>query len=881
MANEDLLVGKCPNCGYALRYDPNANSVECNACDSWVNVSDLKEPNRNVASPLMVNSSYSGVVASDLVAKIDNTGAILAYLDNFFENYSWEEYIYQTTIEIEDVRSFVDNSKIKFANDPSIWGLEFKSYLVPVTKKIEGLSTISKNIASLYFENDGTEAYPEYDIYTRVIKSLLASKERIIKILELDINNAKKYGGSDDLVNSLNDQLAELKTSFESIVVSEAITDTPDLQKIINERNEKLEQKYAERGIDVKALYKSAVAQYGFSDDKSSCLTLFKRIADYKDSKSYINKINSYFNFNGQLYVIAGRTFTFGDFKKKVNTYQKKSVKEMVGGLDNSVEEKVGLDLYEVIDGEITLEPMIESVLYVICVYGENLYVELYDNKAKEYQLVAFNINDKTKEVLDRCSNSKDLLYLDMDGTSSFWFTMDKTKFFIKKKLIHKIDDTLVKSGCGAKPVATKNLMYNNFSVILVDMEANEASTIIDATVDIHEVYQDKIFYSYSYSEVKDDIITKFYVYDINSNSKDEVLDENCIIHAVNKDRIVYTTFNQSCTAENVDLHVYDMISDSDRLIESNVYEFFDIINNKIYYTVGNAEYSSLLSVNFDGTERTEILANVENIFAVQAGWMYVTKGRGYNKALIKISTDGKRRVTLCTLFKKVVKIANGNLYYIDIYDNLCTVRIDGKNNRIIARNLDPNSKVIVDSERLYYAQKELKEFNDNNKPIYTKSLYSLDLNGHNIVKHEFAIEDFKNYDENNIYIHKKETVSVKVGTPDKKGHYQYTVKDYNITKYVLFNKVTDAHDLVLTLGLPTKKAVENPGCLGFGKKTIDYTYEIIPVKYIRKRTDIATQGEAYNEQASSNIEKPQTKNNNGCSSNGCSSLGSGCAPKK
>ena len=130
-------------------------------------------------------------------------------------------------------------------------------------------------------------------------------------------------------------------------------------------------------------------------------------------------------------------------------------------------------------------------------------------------------------------------------------------------------------------------------------------------------------------------------VCDIDSGEKTKVLDENCVIHAVHEDKVVYSLFEPN--AYNLTIRSYDLSNGVDTLLEENIYDFFGIVEGKVYYTIGNEDYQPLYSINFDGSGRTEILRNVEKICEVKAGWMFALKSYGRNKALYKISTDGKK----------------------------------------------------------------------------------------------------------------------------------------------------------------------------------------------------------------------------------------------
>ena len=314
-------------------------------------------------------------------------------------------------------------------------------------------------------------------------------------------------------------------------------------------------------------------------------------------------------------------------------------------------------------------------------------------------------------------------------------------------------------------------------------------------------------------------------VCDIAQVTVTKVLDEDCEIHQVYENRIVYTLWVPN--DYNEDLHVYNMDTGEDILIEKNIREFNRIIDGMLYYTIGNAEFEPLVRNNFEGTQREQVMLNIKNIEKVRAGWFYVTKGYGYNKALVKIRTDGKVRIPICTAIKEINRFEGNYIYYTDAFNCLRVVRVDGKENRIIAEKV---STVFPAKDGLYYCREE--KVGDRESAL---SLYMMDRNGMNIRKIVFNVDKVQNDDiDNSIYYSKAENVRFKVYKPGKesKALYQF----FKLTKFYKFKKASafegaSEPELILTLGLP--KQEKATGCLAKFKK--NFIIEEAPIVHSYK----------------------------------------------
>ena len=239
------------------------------------------------------------------------------------------------------------------------------------------------------------------------------------------------------------------------------------------------------------------------------------------------------------------------------------------------------------------------------------------------------------------------------------------------------------------------------------------------------------------------------------------------------------------------------------------------------------------------------------------------------------MTLDGKKRVIICTLLNKFIDMIDNLIYYIDAKNNLRIVRNDGTKNRVICDNIDSDGTVIVDRFNIYFLRREVKEYEDDDReePIYTNSLYSIDVNGRNLDKAEFNVDDIKPFNDDSFFVFKHDTARFKIGAPIGKEDYQYSYKDFNRTRYFLYDKKSRTLECVLTIGNPRKTTVhtDKKGCKKASDR--DYTYEEIPVKYSLIRDDVDESLNVKEEAPSpqpiqeQEAKKAKTKkNNSGCS---------------
>ncbi len=837
-----LLTAKC-SCKCKLAFNDDDKEVKCPYCGTKHSVAELLAAK--------ANASAVAPVASAAIMGFDNPESGVVFIENFFETYDWTEYKESDEIVLKDIAEVVQNNKIKNGAVAQSWYLDFKSTAVPVLKKFEGLDEKATEMGKNYNPEDDSNSFASFDVYRKVTNALINNKDAIIKQLTAAIKYASKYNLDQAMIAEMRAELADITSKLDALKEIKEINQVPAYlaaQKVIDEQKAKV---FAEKGIDAKSVYEQAVLLFNAdSANKSTALKMFESIRGYGDSAKYIKKINKYFgyfnemyNFGGKFYMFKLENFTLpalnvANLGKKKGK-DKKAKDQPAEAQETSVK---ALSLYEIVDGICEAKPLLKGIEQVIDHYGNKLYY-FKQNQGIFY----FDLATKEEVCVDAGKSS------DYKNGKNFEIklVLDGKAIAVKKKL-----KPIEKKGCALfkKGKKEEDKLLNNFSLILVDLMTATTKVAIPEMVDIALPYDKEMFYIFaerlqkapkkkkknvvSALEEEPDFKTNLMVCDLNTLECKSILGEDCDIHDVVDGKIIYSLWKPN--KYNKDLHVYDIATAEDILIEDNIYNFFKVINGKIYYTIGNVDYRPLVCKDIDGTNRKEIMRNVENIVAVKAGWLYVLKGSGLNIIVVKVSADGEKRIVICTQLKKVVKVTSTHIYYVDIWNNMRVVRTDGQEDKVIADSV--GKFFVVADDCIYYTRTEAVSNGES-----ALSLYKMDKDGNNARKLVFNIQSVKDYDENRLFYKKAENVRFKVTVPVGKGKTEEHYENHFVKRYFEFDKVAESSKIVLTIGLPKGKNTFKAGC--FGKKaTADVIYEEAPAKCGFKYKGLAAVGEVEEE---------------------------------
>jgi len=812
-----LQVGYCPNCSTPINYCLKDGSVECPGCEQNIQVSTLmKRPSGDVKK----DDADMKELLND-IRSMEGVDDAVVFLKNYFDNYDWEGYAESSIVLIPEIEAMVKSVKVKSGSKPAVWSLDFDSVSVPLLKKIDALTALEDKMSAVYSDMDNTDLMDLFDTYKAIVRNLVVNKDVYLKRLASAVENAQSLGLENIKVKAMNDTLASIVKVLDAM---KEVKDIYDVAALDNARKELDKKKVAElkaKGIDADAVYAQAMealnkGRVGWS----KALDLFISIRGYKDSVKHIRKIDRFYVFNKEIIFVSEKPFVLVKREAVVApvdaSAKGKKDKKKEGLAD---EEFTGetFELFPIVDQEPAGTAMIKKITDLICVHA----TELFYIKNKK-QLCSFNTESGVETVIDEAGGY-------VLGAGNVWYNKAGDKIYVRKK----IGLTKEKLGCFKSLFKKAQFIkhVNNYSLVEINLSKKTATPIVPEIVDVYQFSDENLFYTFAEEkivssakgQVEKETISRLMVINLATRKTSSVLDENCDIHEIYGNKVVYSHHTPNYL--NKELRVYDLETNTDSVIEENIYEFIKVIKGKLFYTVGNANYRPLFSNSFDGTDRVEIVANIKSIDAIRANWIYVLKGSGANLKLVKISHDGQKVISLCYGLKEVLKLTDSYVYYTNYYNELCETRLDGKETRVIASNIDAN-RVIVENDYVFYLRKEKVEYDR-----YAYSLYRMDLNGHNVRKLSFDVIAMQNYDEEKLYISKKEIARYEITIPEAKGksHKEYITR--TLKKVIEYNKISGEFTDVRVMGRPSKTEYEfKKGCFGKTEK-VSSTYVQIPAK--------------------------------------------------
>lgn len=856
-------VGNCPVCENQLHYTKNDKEIECPFCAHTVAVKDIKAACTQEDS---CNCDCCDSDGEDEVIEIADPLSALVYLERFFADYDWDAYKSDIYLEIPEIDDMIELTKMRRGAEPSTWILDFESKILPFTKKLEGLLELEKEFLTLYDGKNSVEFRDKYDLYQKITEAINEAATDFFNLLLEDIDYAKRFGAEEETVSAMKVRYNDIASLYNQTVREfNSPDDLPSVQGAKALRKAEVGATLAANGIDAEATYNLAVELSESPERAADALRLFEAIRDYADSAEYIKKLNTFFNFNDKIIKLANKHFLVKrsaaptinmnelveDAKANDPKYQKKMAKkgakkEQPEPIKIPVRDpKPTVSLYEVIDGKAYEPALVSGITSILKFYGNKLYYIKRDRAICCYDAIT-----RIETVLDQS-------FAGGYPLENVYHDTNETAIYLRKKLVAQ---TEYKVGCfkaffsmfkkKKHPfIDTKN----NYSVIKIDLINNTASVIIDRLVDVTECFNDRMFYiayreNVTAARRSIDFAPSFMVCDLKSGKNTEVLGDDCHIHGVFKNSVIYTTWDPN--ELNRMLFSYDLATDVTTLIEANVFEYFDTVDQRVYYTVGNKKHSLLFSNNFDGTDRIEIMKGVKKIVASRAGNVFLTRGTKRNTTLFKVSPDGEDIELVCSDLSHIVSIDEEFIYYTDGEGALRVVDVDGEVDRKIADDVDA-SNIIIDKDAIYFLRREQV---GRDREAY--SLYRTDLNGRNIKKLIFNVTEIKNYDSDTIYVYKCSTTDY-IATVYENG----VIKDdkkvkFKVSKFFTFDKKTETEIPLLSLGLPDEESkIEKRGCL---KKDLKYTvtYDEISSKVSYKKEGLTKVGEVYAEQTTVDLSK-------------------------
>ena len=201
----------------------------------------------------------------------------------------------------------------------------------------------------------------------------------------------------------------------------------------------------------------------------------------------------------------------------------------------------------------------------------------------------------------------------------------------------------------------------------------------------------------------------------------------------------------------------------AETVLEKNIYKFEGIYADKLFFYVGSVHNRCLISMNLDGTGRTEWISGISSIFRYQGGWLYFMRRSGHNTVLCRSRLDGSEYRIITSDIDQLVSIQNGYLYYLTDYQALMRIRMNGSKKVLLRRDIEKVLAVRED-QIVFTAQDQVRTLTDENgntKRLPTLSIYSVDMRGSGIRKLVYDVQTTDLFNEDTVYYTAKTKVLI------------------------------------------------------------------------------------------------------------------------
>ena len=143
MAKANLKLMKCPTCGASLKAENEKDVIVCVYCGNSI------VPVTEVAAPVIKNTEvgFGGVLR---VEGIKTSSSAVAYMEQFFEEYDWDSFIYAQGLSIKTIDELVASLNTSSADDKNTWFAYVKALLVPFAHKVEGCRALLEKVIEEY-----------------------------------------------------------------------------------------------------------------------------------------------------------------------------------------------------------------------------------------------------------------------------------------------------------------------------------------------------------------------------------------------------------------------------------------------------------------------------------------------------------------------------------------------------------------------------------------------------------------------------------------------------------------------------------------------------------------------------------------------------------
>ena len=711
---------ECPNCSYPVAAGARDTTVKCPSCGNFI----------NAAQPAPAAD------ASQKVADIKSLAAAKAYIDYTFETFDWDAFNKDASnFSIPEIDALLNNMKTSNGDNADTWKLCFMYESRCIESKLGSIDGIQSEIIEKYMRGDDTEScHNEYDALCESIQILKSKRAELVESLTRNAAYAGKFGMEESACEELKAKAKALGERIDAVCLVSSLEEHPAVAEKISEKNAATEKAYADAGIDAPAEYDAALSACERGDFDTAVKGL-ARIPDYRDASKYLEQMNSVFLLNNKYFYMNGKVFFYEN------------------GLCFEKDRLVDYNMPETIPFNVYMQCYGTKFFYKMSLDDPSIYYKKLDLR-----------ETKKKKTAVHCSTAY--------GAIRHIGTLEKhpeTLIYLAK--YDPVAQAAAKTAfCKANNFSSelkinKKLFYgNNWNDILAfDMSTCRFKVLVEGVSAITDIVGDVIYYIAPNLELKKNGMIAdikgegLYSYDIATAEKRKLITGNSTIEEFRDDHSII--FTRTDHGEN-NLTIYTKQNEEgapEKAIVKNVYKFYKVIGDKIFYLVGNEKIKSLCSIRPDGTDRREVMKYMMDIIFTLGDWIYVTRGDASSKfrTLYRIALDGGEPqkvafgIRSSDLDDPLIK--NGYLYYTDHNAELCRVRLNGTGRQSLVQGVW--KIVLIKYGKVFYLSYDGKDGGHN---IF--SLYDMELDGSNRTKLIYNIESLKNIDDRHlIYVREDE----------------------------------------------------------------------------------------------------------------------------
>lgn len=682
----------------------NLKALRCPTCGGELMAENESDQIRciycgNIVVPVEKSDSEEHASAVR-VEGIRTPSSALAYQELFFETYDWDAFTYAQSLSVPEIDALAGSLKYASADDKSTWLFCFRAIEVPLSYKLTGCYQILAAVIAEY-KKDNLDAYSKFDAYKRIAGMIASRKISLLAELTRIREKAAKYGATAQEQAALDEKLRSLERATELQAYSD-IESIPEIRLHNQETDARIKLQLAAKGIDADVQYTKAkeLLQAG---KNTEALDLILTLDGYADADKLRQRADKCFSI-GDALEVAGKLYYF---------YRENAGEDQ--------ESEKALCLYRTKNGKPEQEPLIRNIRKVVTNYASILYYLTMGGKLKKYDLAT----GESAVVYPNKLYAKQYYLYDWKG---YFFAEVSGEESGRRYALIRVD---LRTG------ATEQLL-------------NDVHKILSVKKNMMVVERQRLLKKDEYDPVYE---TSTCIFDVESRKLLELGKGSVQIYGFLAGQAIYT--RPAPNEKNNNLYAQPVDGTGpERLIEQNIYRFCAIEAGKLFYYVGNSRNHSLITVEGDGSGRTQWPGFISEMLFEQGGWLYFIRRSGYNSALCRSRTDGTGFRVIASGIDSFVALKNGYLYYISRSRELVKVRMDGSNLQTLCEDVEKVLSVQED-KIIFVSQDDRVQLQDQEEQVTyrsVRSIYCVEFTGCGKSKLAYNIREAEEYDDSTVY---------------------------------------------------------------------------------------------------------------------------------